>query len=154
VDGSRAFVKCASSFEWVDVFLSDLALRNQIRTITRHGEAASADMAVVEADRARIREKMAEYKPRNRFNADETALFAFAPPDKGMASKQLSGKKKEKFRISLLFACNQTGTNKLPIFFIGRSKRPRCFRNKEPSAFGFYYANNKKAWMTALLFEM
>jgi hypothetical protein len=111
-------------------------------------------MAVVAADRAHIRKKMEEYEPKDRFNADETALFAFAPPDKGMASKQMSGKKKEKFRITLLVACNQTGTEKLPIFFIGRSKKPRCFRNKEPSTYGFQYANNKKAWMTAALFEM
>jgi hypothetical protein len=127
--------------------------RYNIHQIQRHGEAASADPAVVANDRARVQEILAGYEPRDRFNADETALFAFAPPDVGMASKQMSGKKKEKFRITLNFMCNQTGTEKWPIFFIGRSKKPRCFKNKESSAFGFHYANNKKAWMTALLFE-
>jgi hypothetical protein len=127
--------------------------RYNIHQIRHHGKAASADPAVVANDRAQVQEILAGYEPRNRFNADKTALFAFAPPDVGMASKQMNGKKKEKFRITLNFMCNQTRTEKWPIFFIGCSKKPRCFKNKEPSAFGFHYANNKKAWMTALLFE-
>jgi hypothetical protein len=112
------------------------------------------DLEIVASDRARVRQILERYEPKDRLNADETALFAFAPPDRGMAMKQMKGKKKEKFRITLMFMCNQTGTEKFPIFFIGRSKKPRCFKNKEPSAFGFHYANNKKAWMNAVLFEM
>jgi hypothetical protein len=81
-----------------------------------------------------------------------TRITGRAPPDRGLALKQMSGKKMEKFRISLLFACNQRG-KKRAIFYIGYSKQPRCFKKKKPAALGFRYRNNKKAWMTAILFD-
>jgi hypothetical protein len=75
-----------------------------------------------------------------------------APPDRGLATKQMSGKKKDKFRITIGLACNADGSEKLEPFFIGRSKKPRCFQKKDPQQRGFYYRNNKKAWMTTELF--
>lgn len=42
-----------------------------------------------------------------------------APPDQGLATKQMSGKKKEKFRITLRLAANADGSEKLPLFYIG-----------------------------------
>lgn len=80
-------------------------------------------------------------------------ILSSAPPDRGLATKQMSGKKKSKFRITLGFACNSDGSEKLPAMFIGKSKQPRCFKKKTPQSRGFYYRNNKKAWMTAELFE-
>lgn len=70
-----------------------------------------------------------------------------------MATHKISGKKKNKFRITILFACNATGTEKLPPFFIGKSAKPRCFQKKTGEELGLHYRNNKKAWMTAILFE-
>lgn len=37
---------------------------------------------------------LAKFAPRDRWNFDETSFFAFAPPDRGLASVQMSGKKK------------------------------------------------------------
>lgn len=65
----------------------------------------------------------------------------------------MSGKKKDRFRITIGFACNADGSEKLEPIFIGKSKNPRCFQKKDPQARGFYYRNNKKAWMTTELFE-
>jgi hypothetical protein len=70
-----------------------------------------------------------------------------------MATHKLSGQKKNKFRITLSFACNATGTEKLPLFFIGKSVRPQCFQKKSGKELGFNYQGNKKAWMTSALFE-
>ena len=50
------------------------------------------------------------------------------PPDQGVASKQMSGKKGNKFQITV----------------IGK---------KGPNKQGFYYHNNKTAWMTRGLLE-
>jgi hypothetical protein len=74
------------------------------------------------------------------------------PPDRVLATKQMSGKKKDKFRITVGVACNADGSEKLPLFFIGKSKKPRCFK-KSPAEHGFYYRNNKSAWMNGELFE-
>jgi len=70
-----------------------------------------------------------------------------------LATRQLSGKKKEKFRITVGLACNADGTEKLEPIFIGKSSKPRCFKKYTPDQCGFYYRNNKKAWMTSSLFE-
>jgi hypothetical protein len=65
----------------------------------------------------------------------------------------MAGKKKEKFRITLGFACNADGSEKLLLLFIGKAKKPRCFGKETPEQRGFHYQNNKKAWMTSALFE-
>jgi len=80
-------------------------------------------------------------------------LFGSAPPDRGLATKQMNGKKKDKFRLTLGFACNSNGSEKTPVFFIGKYKKPRAFKNNTPASYGLDYRNNKKAWMTAELFE-
>ena len=65
----------------------------------------------------------------------------------------MAGKKKEKFSITLGFACNADGSEKLPVMYIGKAKKPRCFGKETTEQRGFYYRNNKKAWMTSALFE-
>jgi hypothetical protein len=66
--------------------------------------------------------------------------------------KQMSGKKTDKFCITLELAANADGSQKLPLFYIGRSQRPRCFNSKPPQKSGFYYHSNMKAWMMMELF--
>lgn len=124
-----------------------------MKELKRHGEAASADLKVVEEERALQQEILAKYRPHDRFNVDEAALLGFNVPDRGMATMTLSGVKKSKQRITILFGCNSDGSEKLPLFFIGKAAKPRCFRKKTGEELGFYYRNNKKAWMTAVLFE-
>lgn len=87
------------------------------------------------------------------FNTFYIALSFSAPPDRGLATQSLSGKKKNKFRFTLGFACNADGSEKLPICYIGKSAVPRCFKGKPPTKWGFDYHYNKKAWMTMEIFE-
>jgi len=108
---------------------------------------------LVKTERRRIREVLAPFAPKDRWNFDESSFFAFAPPDRGLAFRQMSGKKRSKFHISIGFACNANGSEKMPLVFIGKYKWPRCFKEKTPTQHGFYYRNNKKAWMTSDLFE-
>jgi hypothetical protein len=54
-----------------------------------------------------------------------------APPDWGLASSQMSGKKSNCFRITITFICNQNSSEKWPIFYIGKSKQPHCFKKEE-----------------------
>ena len=124
-----------------------------MKELKRHGEAASADPKVVEEERILQREILARFLPQDRFNVDEAALLGFNVPDRGMATMTLSGVKKSKQRITILFECNADGSEKLPLFFIGKAAKPRCFQKKTGKELGFYYRNNKKAWMTAVLFE-
>jgi hypothetical protein len=111
------------------------------------------DLAAVERERVRMRERLARYAPKDRINGDETGLFGYAPPDRGLATQQMSGKKQNKWRITILFTCNADGSEKFPPFFIGKWKQPRCFGKKPVESYGFRYRNNKRAWMTSELFE-
>ncbi|KAJ3559043.1 hypothetical protein NP233_g11363 [Leucocoprinus birnbaumii] len=136
-----------------DSWVSSFCMNFKLKEYQRHGEAGSVDPAAVEKERQRVRKILERYEPRDRFNFDETGFFPYAPPDRGLATKQMSGKKKDKFRISVGVACNADGSEKLPLFFIGRSKRPKAFKGKTPGEKGFYYRNNAKAWMTKVIFE-
>jgi len=100
-----------------------------------------------------LKEINTHYKLDDQFNLDKMYINPFNPPDWGMATHKISGKKKNKFQITIAFACNASGTEKLPPFFIGKYAKPCCFQKKTGKELGFYYCNNKKAWMTGLLFE-
>jgi len=100
-----------------------------------------------------MREVLAPFALKDRWNFDESSFFAFAPLDRGLAFRQISGKKRSKFCISIGFACNADGSEKMPLIFIGRYKWPRCFVEMSPTDEGFYYQNNKTAWMTSGIFE-
>ena len=76
-----------------------------------------------------------------------------APPDRGLALRQMSGKKEKKTRITVALACNADGSEKLEPVFIGKFKQPRCFRKRPATQLGLYYRNNRTSWMTAVLFE-
>ena len=127
--------------------------RHRLKQIRKHGEAASVDIEAVNKEQAHIKELLARFQPEDRWNVDESALFAFAPPDRGLSRKQMYGKQTSKFRITLCFACNADGSEKKDLFFIGKLKSPRCFGRQSPTARGFYYRSNKTAWMTKYLFE-
>ncbi|KIJ27263.1 hypothetical protein M422DRAFT_191236, partial [Sphaerobolus stellatus SS14] len=120
----------------------------------RHGEAGSVDLvAAVEVERKCVAEILSQFDLKDMFNFDETSLFAFAPPDHGLSTKQMSRKKSDKFHITLGLACNANRSEKLPPIFIGKSAKPWCFKGKTPQSLGFDYYNNKKAWMTMDIFE-
>ncbi|KIJ40018.1 hypothetical protein M422DRAFT_257083 [Sphaerobolus stellatus SS14] len=162
VNGPMLVAKCARFEAALDVpeaerltgdgWLKSFTKAYNIKEFRRHGEAGSVDLASVAAERVRVSAILAKFEPKDRFNFDEKSFFAFAPPDRGLATKQMSGKKSDKFRITLGLACNADGSEKLPLIFIRKSAKPRCFKGKTPQAWGFDYSNNKKAWMTGELF--
>jgi hypothetical protein len=68
-----------------------------LKEYKRHGEAASADLDTAEEERKQVSEILAPYAKRDRWNVDESGLFGFALPDQGLTSKQMKGKKSNKF---------------------------------------------------------
>ncbi len=64
----------------------------------------------------------------------------------------MSGRKKDKVRLSYLVCANADGTEKFPFMIIEKSKRPRCFKKKSGQELGFDYWNNKRAWMRSDIF--
>ena len=66
--------------------------------------------------------------------------------------KKLSGSKKLMERITVLCCSNLTGTDKHKLLVIGKSLRPRCFKNVNVDNPPVTYRANKKAWMTSQIF--
>ena len=67
-----------------------------------------------------------------------------------LKSEKCSGGKNSQIRITGLAAANSVG-DKLPIFVIGKSKAPRCFKNV--TSLPCRYRSQKKSWMDSTLFE-
>jgi hypothetical protein len=51
-------------------------------------------------------------------------------PDRSLLTFKAKSTKKAKARITANFCYNTSGTNKLPLWFIGTAKRPNCFKAK------------------------
>ena len=117
------------------------------------GESASADEPAaktwLDMQVKLIRDEFADA---DIFNADETGLFWRMTPDKTLAFKGevCKGGKHSKERVTALVAASAAG-EKLPMFVIGKSKRPHCFRGV--INLPVTYEANKNAWMTSTLFE-
>ena len=95
-----------------------------------------------------------EYRPNEVYNADETGLYYRATPDGSFCycHEKLSGPKKAMERITVLCCSNLTGTDKCKLLVIGKSPRPRCFKNVNVDNLPVTYRANKKAWMTSQIF--
>ena len=96
---------------------------------------------------------LSNYKLEDIFNADEFGLFYQCLPNKTLhlkSGKCSKGGKNSKIRITGLAAANCVG-DKLPMFVIGKSRAPRCFKNV--TSLPCRYRSQKKSWMNSTLFE-
>ncbi|XP_033739299.1 tigger transposable element-derived protein 6-like [Pecten maximus] len=119
----------ASSTGWVDRFKE----RHGICFKKICGEAKSVDTSSDAMTKWAddLRTILSEYQPNNIFNADETGIFYRLLPDRTLDFKgtDCHGGKRSKERLTALVCANMTGTEKLPLFIIGKSIKPRCFKN-------------------------
>ncbi|KAE9528840.1 hypothetical protein AGLY_012415 [Aphis glycines] len=116
------------------------------------GEAESVNDADIAAWSENILPNiLKEYSSNDIFNADEFGLFFKLMPDKSLVFKRekCHGGKLSKERLSVLACTNATGSQKLRLLVIGKSKAPRCFKNVR--TFPCDYVSQNRAWMTAKL---
>ncbi|CAB5310037.1 unnamed protein product [Rhizophagus irregularis] len=116
------------------------------------GEANSAPLETLPEKRLRLRTLLAKYNEEDIYNADETGLFFRMEPNQTLGTGKISGRKKDKTRVSILFCANATGSHKFRPLVIGKSLNPRCFKNFNKSALPVIYRANSKAWMRADIF--
>lgn len=73
------------------------------------------------------------------YNANETGLFFRMLPNKTYVAaneKSAPGRKTRKERMPILFCAKADGSPKVKPLVIGKSKRPRCFKNFQ-NPFGY-----------------
>lgn len=105
--------------------------RHGIKFKKAHGEKKDVDTDAAEQWSSTVLTDILErYEARNVYNADETGIYYGALSDGTLTftTDPLSGSKKAKDRIMALVVVNMDGTDKRPLFIIGKNKQPRCFR--------------------------
>ena len=95
---------------------------------------------------------LSNYELKDIYNADEFGLFYKCVINKTyqLKSEKRSGGKLSKIRITGMATANAVG-DKIPMFVIGNSQKPRCFKNVK--FLPCRYRNQKKSWMDGALFE-
>ncbi|KAM3305917.1 hypothetical protein P3S67_012786 [Capsicum chacoense] len=124
-----------------------------IKQYRRFGESGSVNMEAMENNLQSIREKLDQFAKKDVFNMDETGLFFRLQPDHSLATKQLEGKKQDKERLTVVICCNEDGSEKIPLWIIGKYLKPRCFKNVNLGSMDCEYRANKRAWMIGILFQ-
>jgi len=119
----------APKFEFSSGWLAKLKQRHQIRSHRQFGESGAADTEIIEESLPRIHTILDQYALVDIYNMDETGLFYRMQADNSLATRQLEGRKQNKERITITVCCNVDRFDKLPLWIIGKSFRPRCFKN-------------------------
>ena len=127
--------------------------RNGIKEFRKHGESGDVDMKVVENNLPMLRNTLGVYRQNDIYNMDETAFFYQLIPDRSLATQLWEGGKQSKHRMTVVVCTNAIGTDKIPLWFIGKHLHPRCLKNINMNHLGCRYVANKKAWMTGELFR-
>ena len=95
---------------------------------------------------------LSRYELKDSYNADEFGLFYQGLPKKTLHLKgeRCSGGKYSKVRLTGMTTASATG-EKLPMFVIGKSVKPRCF--KHVKSLPCRYRAQPKSWMSSFLFH-
>ncbi len=141
-------------FEFSSGWLAKFKQRHQIRSHRRFGENGAADTEIIEESLPRIRTILDQYALVDIYNIDETGLFYRMQAGNSLATRQLEGCKQNKERITITVCCNVDGSDKLPLWIIGKSFHPRCFKNINIDNLDCKYHANKNAWMTQNIFKL
>lgn len=147
-----------TSYKASSGWLQKFSQRHGIRALSLQGESLSADTSAIEDFRGELLKKIEDegITLNQIFNADETGLWWRLMPSKSLVhcgEKQAKNFKKSKDRVTLLGCANASGTCKLPLAFIHKSARPRCFKHMDMNTLPVHYFSQSKAWMTSKLFE-
>ena len=103
----------------------------------------------------------------NIYNADESGIYWRLLMACTIAlrstEQEVFGRKESKDRITALFCSNATGSHRIPLLTIGKSKTPRCLNNlitkkskderlKTMESLSVIYTNQSSAWMDKCIF--
>ena len=127
---------------WVDRW----KVRHGIGHQRIQGESGSVNMEVVSNwKEEKLKPILEEYDESDIYNMDETGLFYKMSPSSTLHFKgqKCEGGKQCKERLTLALAANMNGTDKLPVLVIGKSAKPRCFKNV--ATLPVQYEFNRKA---------
>ena len=141
------------NFKGSDGWLDRWKTRHSVTFKTVAGEAKSCTSEMTASwDETTLSTIIPNYKLGDIFNADVLGLFYQVLPNKTLhlKSEKCVGGKHSKTRLTGMAAANAVG-EKLPMFVIGKSARPRCFAGVRNLP--CRYRSQKKSWIGSALIE-
>ncbi|GBM44069.1 DNA mismatch repair protein Msh6 [Araneus ventricosus] len=143
-----------ASSGWLEKF----KIRHGIRQLNIEAEKMSADVVAGDSIIAEIEKLIKEenLSLEQIYNCDETELYWKALLEKTLAAvhdTSAYGRKRMKDTVTVLACSNASGSHKLKLAVVGKSRNPRCFKNVNRSALPAHYLNQKNAWMDSQLFS-
>jgi len=122
------------------------------------GGSAATNEAATKQRMAYIRTDLSAYEPDQIYIMDETGLFFQCLSNRAYVTagrrRRARGTKamKAKDRVTLVLACNATGTHEVPVAIVGTAQVPLCFKPPR-SPCPLVYLNQESAWMDADVYE-
>ncbi|XP_060855630.1 tigger transposable element-derived protein 4-like [Metopolophium dirhodum] len=143
-----------SDFKASNGWLDRFKRRHNIVCKQINGEANDVNQDTVENWKRKLLVLIKGYEAKDIYNADETGLFFRGIPTKSLVIKgdACVGGKKSKDRLTVLMCGSMAGEIRKPLV-IGKSMKPRCFKNMNIALLPVTWKSNKKAWMTAEIME-
>ena len=146
-----------TKFTASDGWLWRFCQRHCVRQLSLQGERLSADKPAADQFIVDFQEfvRIKGYTNDQIFNADESGLYFKLLPQKSLAAhfeKTADGRKTQKERVTISACSNASGSIKLPLLLIGKSKNPRCFKHVKKEDLPLIYTNQSNAWVTATIF--
>ncbi|KAG6602842.1 ars binding protein 1 [Phytophthora cinnamomi] len=93
------------------------------------------------------------YDPRDVYCMQETGLYYQLSPEKPAGRGRAARKENCGERLTVVFAVNADASDKTEPMFIGPGKLPQPAEELDADSRHFYYQNNKRAWMTPVMFQ-
>ncbi|KFM61616.1 Jerky protein-like protein, partial [Stegodyphus mimosarum] len=145
-----------SECNYSDGWLRNFKFRHGIRRLDVTGETLSANQNSAEKYKDEFEKIVADndLTPEQIYNADETGLLWRCLPTSTLAGggeKAAKGFKKNKDRLTVLLCANASGNHRVTPFVIGKSAKPRAFKNV--THLPVQYDAQSNAWITAALFK-
>lgn len=137
-----------ASTSWLDSFKA----RHDITFNQICGEVKDTDEVTVSEWKEKLDTLIDGYDACDIYNGDEIGLFFRALPNKSLClrGEKCIGGKISKERMTVYLCGNMVGQMEKPMV-IGKSKKPRYFKNIDSTSLPVVYRNNKKFWMTSAL---
>ncbi|KAK1929917.1 Protein PDC2 [Phytophthora citrophthora] len=93
------------------------------------------------------------HDPRDVYCMHETGLFYEVSPEKPAGRGRAARKESCGERLAVVFAVNADASDRMEPMFIGPGSLPQPTEEMDADSQHFYYQNNKRAWMTPVMFQ-
>ncbi|CAI5715136.1 unnamed protein product [Peronospora destructor] len=93
------------------------------------------------------------YDPRDVYCMQETGLLYELSPEKPAGRGRAARRENCGKRLTIVFAVNADASDRMEPMFIGQGKVLQLIEELDTESRHFYYQNNKRAWMTPVMFQ-